>query len=334
MKRELITVERVNAAKASGVGEITVAADATITPSALDKAHEAKILITRLPKPPCPLRSGKHPVPGGVGQAAVSMPADAGAHPDAVTEIRNQVFAAMPEARAREAQVEALIRDAVAAADRALVGAETSPASATTSASETSVPADTPAAQTRVAGTVGAGNRAASKPPVTVRIPGPTPKPAGGRGGLVSSPGRAPRAVGPGRVAHAASPAAAITHLNGAIVVDAAQLPWADFSGTQEYVNIVDITSAPTPLPLGYMEWENASFAWTAEQDEVRLVLQGCLAVTLGDSELAVSAGSALYLPRGCQVVFSATSLVRCACITASGHRAPHDADLPQTKKI
>lgn len=63
---------------------------------------------------------------------------------------------------------------------------------------------------------------------------------------------------------------------------------------------------------IAYMRWENASFAWTFERDEVLVVLEGEIALAAAEGTLAGKPGDAFRIPAGSSVTLSAKGAARC----------------------
>jgi ethanolamine utilization protein EutQ len=69
-------------------------------------------------------------------------------------------------------------------------------------------------------------------------------------------------------------------------------------------------------LSAGILAWEKASFRRQVEQEEIDIIIEGDLQVTLDDGQtLSGRPGDMLYLPRGTQVVYSTPSSVKLACV-------------------
>lgn len=116
-KRELLTAERVEAAMARGDKEIVVPANATITPSARDRAQAAGIAITRQRPLPCPDAPGKGPHvfaderPAFAAARQEAAPAVSLSPKDLAT-IREQIVSRMPEAAIMNAKLDEMIHAA------------------------------------------------------------------------------------------------------------------------------------------------------------------------------------------------------------------------------
>ena len=67
----------------------------------------------------------------------------------------------------------------------------------------------------------------------------------------------------------------------------------------------------------GYMEWANASFNRTVDHDEINIVLDGELHLTVDGQTTVVEQGDMVYLPEGMDVVYSAPERVKLACVNS-----------------
>lgn len=70
-------------------------------------------------------------------------------------------------------------------------------------------------------------------------------------------------------------------------------------------------------LSAGTMEWENSSFKRTLESEEVCVVIEGELCLTTQGQPLTAQPGDMFYLPKGAQVVYSASGKVKLACVNS-----------------
>lgn len=68
-------------------------------------------------------------------------------------------------------------------------------------------------------------------------------------------------------------------------------------------------------LSGGYMAWEKASFPRTLEENEIAVVIEGELHLTVGGNTVVGKAGDMLYLPQGTNVLYSTPGKVKLACI-------------------
>jgi len=68
-------------------------------------------------------------------------------------------------------------------------------------------------------------------------------------------------------------------------------------------------------LSAGFMEWEKASFSRTVECEEICIVVDGRLQLTVGGKSLIAKSGDMVYLPKGVNALYSAPEHVKLACV-------------------
>ena len=86
--------------------------------------------------------------------------------------------------------------------------------------------------------------------------------------------------------------------------VKLARLPGA---GPDKNVGLADVITARdgSPMTAGLMSWGRAdSFAWSLDYDEVDLVLEGVLQITIEGRMLEGRAGDVFYIPKGSKILF------------------------------
>lgn len=71
-------------------------------------------------------------------------------------------------------------------------------------------------------------------------------------------------------------------------------------------------------LSAGYMQWEKASFSRLVECEEVCIVVEGRLHLTVGGETLIANSGDMVYLPEGINVLYSAPERVKLACVNCA----------------
>lgn len=59
-----------------------------------------------------------------------------------------------------------------------------------------------------------------------------------------------------------------------------------------------------SPMGVGFMRFENGSFPWTLNYDEVDYVIKGELEIRVGDESFVGRAGDALFIPHGTSILF------------------------------
>ena len=78
-------------------------------------------------------------------------------------------------------------------------------------------------------------------------------------------------------------------------------------AGPDRNVGLADVISGRdgSPMTAGIMSWGRAdSFPWSLDYDEVDLVLEGVLQITIGGRMLEGRAGDVFYIPKGSKVLF------------------------------
>lgn len=104
------------------------------------------------------------------------------------------------------------------------------------------------------------------------------------------------------------------------IRVNSKALPWENFDEApcNEVINIVDVITEKdgSPMGVGYLEWQNASFAWHLDYFEVQIVLEGELHITVGGKTLVGKPGDIFYVPKGTNLIFGSPGYVKFAYVT------------------
>lgn len=59
-----------------------------------------------------------------------------------------------------------------------------------------------------------------------------------------------------------------------------------------------------SPIGAGFMRFENGSFPWTLNYDEVEYVIGGELEIRVGDESFIGRAGDVIFVPRGTSILF------------------------------
>lgn len=78
-------------------------------------------------------------------------------------------------------------------------------------------------------------------------------------------------------------------------------------AGPGKHVGLADVISGRdgSPMTAGLMSWgREDSFPWTLDYDEVDLVLEGVLQITIGGRMLEGRAGDVFYIPKGSKILF------------------------------
>jgi ethanolamine utilization protein EutQ len=87
----------------------------------------------------------------------------------------------------------------------------------------------------------------------------------------------------------------------------------------EEKVRVADAfrCSADASLAGGYMEWSKASFNRTVDHDEINIVLDGELHLTVEGQTTVVEQGDMVYLPQGIEVRYDTPERVKLACVNS-----------------
>lgn len=78
-------------------------------------------------------------------------------------------------------------------------------------------------------------------------------------------------------------------------------------AGPGKHVGLADVISGRdgSPMTAGIMSWgREDSFPWSLDYDEVDLVLEGVLQITIGGRMLEGRAGDVFYIPKGSKILF------------------------------
>jgi ethanolamine utilization protein EutQ len=78
-------------------------------------------------------------------------------------------------------------------------------------------------------------------------------------------------------------------------------------AGPDKHVGLADVITARdgSPMTAGIMSWgREDSFPWSLDYDEVDLVLEGVLQITIEGRVLEGRAGDVFYIPKGSKIVF------------------------------
>jgi ethanolamine utilization protein EutQ len=96
---------------------------------------------------------------------------------------------------------------------------------------------------------------------------------------------------------------------SGIVVVRGESVELAPFpaAGANRKVAVADLVTGRdgSPMTAGMMSWSrDDSFPWTLDYDEVDLVLEGVLHVTVDGRVLEAKPGDVVYLPKGSSIIF------------------------------
>jgi ethanolamine utilization protein EutQ (cupin superfamily) len=90
-------------------------------------------------------------------------------------------------------------------------------------------------------------------------------------------------------------------------------------AGEGRNVGLLDLVTARdgSPMTAGIMSWDrDDSFPWTLDYDEIDLVLEGILQISIDGRVLEGRAGDVFYIPRGSRIVFATPHRVRVFYVT------------------
>lgn len=90
-------------------------------------------------------------------------------------------------------------------------------------------------------------------------------------------------------------------------------------AGPGRNVGLADLITGGdgSPMTAGIMSWgREDSFAWTLDYDEVDLVLEGVLQLTIDGRTLEGKTGDVFYVPKGSRIVFGTPRHVRVFYVT------------------
>ncbi|MBI4675129.1 MAG: DUF861 domain-containing protein [Chloroflexi bacterium] len=71
-----------------------------------------------------------------------------------------------------------------------------------------------------------------------------------------------------------------------------------------------------SPMGAGFMRFEQGSFPWTLNYDEVEYVIDGELEIRVGDESFIGHAGDVIFIPRGTSILFCTRTFVHFLYVT------------------
>ncbi len=77
-------------------------------------------------------------------------------------------------------------------------------------------------------------------------------------------------------------------------------------AGPEKNIRLADVVTHEdgSPIAAGIMEWKKESFPWTLTYDEVDIVLEGTLSITIDGRTFEGHAGDMFYIPKGSSIIF------------------------------
>jgi len=108
---------------------------------------------------------------------------------------------------------------------------------------------------------------------------------------------------------------------SGVIVAHGRSVELGTFAaaGADRNVRLLDLITGRdgSPMTAGIMSWgRDDSFPWTLDYDEVDLVLEGILQISVDGRVVEGRAGDVLYIPKGSRIVFATPHRVRVFYVT------------------
>jgi ethanolamine utilization protein EutQ len=90
-------------------------------------------------------------------------------------------------------------------------------------------------------------------------------------------------------------------------------------AGPNKHIGLTDLITSRdgAPMTAGIMSWSrDDSFPWKLDYDEVDLVLEGVLQITINGRTLEGGPGDVFYIPKGSAIVFGTPSRTRVFYVT------------------
>lgn len=115
------------------------------------------------------------------------------------------------------------------------------------------------------------------------------------------------------------NPDQAVTGQGGVCFIKGNMIPGelSDRIPVDEKVMVTDAfrCSKDSTLAGGYMEWSKASFNRIVDQNEINIVVQGELHLSVAGHNSVAKQGDMVFLPQGTEVLYSAPGRVKLACV-------------------
>ncbi|GGE61099.1 ethanolamine utilization protein EutQ [Streptosporangium jomthongense] len=106
---------------------------------------------------------------------------------------------------------------------------------------------------------------------------------------------------------------------NGVVLVRGNSVKPGRFEGARgKPVGLIDVIGSAdnSSIAAGYMQWENCSFPWTLNYDEIDVVLEGELHITCGNKTHVGKPGDVFFIPKGAAIEFGSPGKVRFVYVT------------------
>ena len=117
---------------------------------------------------------------------------------------------------------------------------------------------------------------------------------------------------------------------------DAVKLARFPGAGPDRNVQLADVITARdgSPMTAGIMSWGHAdSFPWSLDYDEVDLVLEGVLQITIEGRTLEGRAGDVFFIPKGSKILFGTPWRTRVFYVTYPADWAAASTAPPRPQK-
>lgn len=106
---------------------------------------------------------------------------------------------------------------------------------------------------------------------------------------------------------------------NGVVLVRGSSVKPGKFDGAGgKPIGLTDVIGSAdnSSIAAGYMQWENCSFPWTLNYDEIDVVLEGELHITCGNKTHIGKPGDVFFIPKGAAIEFGSPGKVRFVYVT------------------
>lgn len=108
---------------------------------------------------------------------------------------------------------------------------------------------------------------------------------------------------------------------SGLVVVRGRSVRLGEFTGAgpDKHIGLTDVVTGQdrSPMTAGFMSWSREdSFAWSLDYDEIDLVLEGVLQITIAGRTLEGRSGDVFYIPKGSRIVFGTPSRTKVFYVT------------------
>lgn len=126
--------------------------------------------------------------------------------------------------------------------------------------------------------------------------------------------------AGPGRTVETQELCERVVDSSGLLVVRGRSVKLGQFTGVPgKEIGLTDLVTGRdgSPMTAGIMSWHREdSFPWKLDYDEIDLVLDGVLEISIDGRTLRGGPGDVFYIPKGSSIVFGTPSYVRVFYVT------------------